>query len=78
MSTMTGTSRSSYPTANAKTQTFAILSPGHGSVLELDTAGNAKAADPVRQTGKEKFFLVDVAGELSMEKIGVALISPAR
>ncbi len=67
-----------YCTANAKTKAFAIV-PQAGSVsLKLDSVGNTKAADLIRQTGRKPFFLVAVTGELSKDVISVESISAVK
>jgi hypothetical protein len=44
----------------------------------LDTAGNAKAADLVRNSGKKSLFFVTVAGAMNGNTVTVDSISMAR
>ncbi len=67
-----------YCTANAKTKSFAIVGQEGSTSLKLDSAGNAKAAELVRQTGRKPFFLVAVTGDLDKDVISVESISPVR
>lgn len=53
-----------YCSANAKTKSFAVVLQD-GLNVNLDNAGNAKAAELVRNTGKKSLFVVTVTGELS-------------
>jgi hypothetical protein len=50
-----------YCTPNAKTKSFAVVQH-NGISLKLDTAGNQKAAELVRQTGKKALYEVQVTG----------------
>jgi len=62
----------------AKTKSFAIVQYD-GLTLNLDTAGNAKAADLVRKGGKKKArFAVVINGEQSRNTIKVDSISAAK
>lgn len=58
----------------AKTKSFAIVQPD-GLSFKLDSAGNAKAAELVRNTGKRPRFTVAITGERSGNTIRVDLIS---
>ena len=62
---------------SAKTSTFAVVDPD-GVSFELDSAGNQKAAELVRQTGKKSVFGVTVTGELHKDTVSVDSISVAR
>ncbi len=64
-----------HPTA--KTKTFGIVQPG-GVLLEFNAAGNTKAADLVRQTGKVELLRVNITGEQSKNTVDVNSLSPAR
>jgi len=66
-----------YCSPNAKTKVFALV-PQYGSSLKLDSAGNQKAAELVRQTGKKALFLVNVSGEEDKNTIKVDSISVAK
>jgi hypothetical protein len=67
-----------YCTANAKTKAFAIVPQEGAMSLKLDSAGNAKAAELIRQTGRKSFFLVTVTGELVRNVVNVESISPVK
>lgn len=62
-------------TPNAKTKSFAIVQRNGGATLDLDSAGNAKAAELVEKFGKKSFFSVDIKGERSRNTVKVASIS---
>ena len=67
-----------YCAANTKTKTFEVVLQD-GLSLRLDPAGNAKAAELVRMTGKTKSFLfVTVTGERSKGTVTVDSILVAR
>lgn len=67
-----------YCTANAKTKTFEVVLQD-GLSLRLDPAGNAKAAELVRKSGKTTSFLfVTVTGERSKSTVTVDSILVAR
>ena len=60
-----------------KTKHFAIVE-SDWSVLQFDSAGNAKAAELVLKTGKKKYLPVTVKGTLSKDKIKVDSVSVSR
>jgi hypothetical protein len=62
---------------SAKTSTFAVVDPD-GVSFELDSAGNQKAAELVRQTGRRPIFSVTVTGEKHKDTVKVDSISVAR
>jgi hypothetical protein len=65
-------------TPNAKTKSFAVVLQD-GLSFDLDTAGNAKAAELVRNTGKRPLFVVSVSGEMGKRNtVKVDSISIAR
>ena len=59
-----------YCSPKAKTRAFSVVQNDWAAV-PLDSAGNAKAADLVRKTGKRRVFAVTVTGELDKETIRV-------
>ena len=59
---------------NAKTKSFALVQQD-SSGLNLDSVGNAKAADPVRNRRKEKSIKVTVTGERAGKAIRTDTIS---
>lgn len=61
-----------HPRANTKS--FAIVTPD-GRSIELDSAGNTRAADLVRQSGKKSRYEVAVVGGISKQIISVDSIS---
>ena len=63
-----------YCAARAKTKYFAVV-PSEGPALKLDSAGNTKAADLVRMTGKKSRLVVAVTGEINKNTIQVDSIS---
>lgn len=63
------------PSARTKSFTF-VEHDGTSSILDL--AGDAKAAELVRKTGKKSRFAVDVTGEKSKHTLKVASISLAK
>jgi hypothetical protein len=67
----------SFCTPNTKTNLFAIVPPD-GVSLQLDAAGNAKAADVVRTAGKKSLIHVNVTGEADKQTIAVTSISAAK
>lgn len=60
-----------------KTSSFAILD-SDGERVTLDSAGNAKAAELVRQAGRKSPFYVTVNGEMSKNTVDVSSIVPNR
>jgi hypothetical protein len=63
-----------YCSPRTKTKSFAIVLP-EGTALKLDAAGDAKAAELVRATGKKSLFNVAVTGERDKNTIKVDSIS---
>jgi hypothetical protein len=61
----------------AKTKSFAVVLTD-GLNLKLDAAGNAKAAELIRETGKKVPATVLITGETSKDTIKVDSISMAR
>jgi len=73
--------RTCRPTAHTKS--FALVKQEDGVSVKLDPAGNAKAADLVRQAGKKShdkksYFVVTVTGEMSKDTVKVDSISRVR
>jgi hypothetical protein len=66
-----------YCSPNTKTKSF-VLVDHDGVSYKLDSSGNAKAAEIVRQTGKKEFLEVAVTGGKSKDQIRVDSISRAR
>ena len=66
-----------YCSPNAKTKLFGIVEQD-GTILPLDSTGNAKAAELVRTIHKKDRFDVIVTGEMSGKTIKVDSISVAR
>lgn len=62
---------------NSKTKSFAVVLPD-GLSLQLDAAGNTKAAELMRQTGKGSAFTIVVTGEKIKNAVNVESISIAR
>jgi len=62
---------------NAKTKSFAVVQPD-GLSFQLDAAGNTKAADLIRQSGKESVLTVAVTGEMIKNTVKVDSISKMR
>lgn len=62
---------------NAKTKSFAVVKPD-GTSFKLDSAGNAKAADLVRNTGKQRMYRVAVTGNASNRTVNVDSIALSR
>ena len=66
-----------YCRPRAKTKCFAIVTPDDQS-FELDSTGNAKAAELVRQSGKKSRYNVAAVGGINKHTIQVESISLAR
>jgi hypothetical protein len=66
-----------YCSPNAKTKSFAVV-PSDGPSFKFDSAGNAKAIELVRKTGKKSLHAVAVTGEMKNNTIQVDSISIAR
>jgi hypothetical protein len=66
-----------YCSPDVKTKSFTLVDHD-GLSHKLDPAGNAKAADAVRQTGKKVPMEVKVAGQQDKDTIQVDSISPVR
>ena len=66
-----------YCSPKEKTKLFALVQ-SDGSTFNLDSAGNAKAAELVGTTGKRPRFAVAVTGEMNKNTIHVDSISMAR
>lgn len=66
-----------YCSPDAKTKFFTLVDHD-GLSHKLDPAGNAKAADVVRQNGKKVPMAVKVAGEQDKDTIQVDSISPVK
>ena len=64
-------------TPSAKTKSF-VLMEQYGLSFKLDAAGNARAAELVRKTGKKSLFAVTVTGEAIKNTVKVDSISIAR
>jgi hypothetical protein len=62
---------------NAKTKSFAVVLPD-GLSFQLDDAGNTKAAELIRQSGKQSVFTVAVTGERIKNTVKVESISKTR
>ena len=60
-----------------KTTSFAVVTPD-GQSFVLDSAGNAKAVELVRKTGKKQGYEVAIAGGVSKHTIQVESISLAK
>jgi len=65
-----------YCSPSVKTRSFALVEQD-GSSFTLDSAGNSKALDLVRTTGKKSLFVVAVTGEAKKNTITVDSISLA-
>lgn len=63
-----------YCSPNVKTKTFGVVED-NWNLLRLDPAGNAKAAELVRQTGKQRLLEVKVTGEIDKNTVKVDSIS---
>jgi hypothetical protein len=66
-----------YCSPNTKTKTFTLVDHD-GLSYNLDSAGNAKAAEIVRQFGNKKLLEVTVTGEKNKGEIKVSSISQHR
>jgi hypothetical protein len=66
-----------YCSPRAKTKSFAVVQ-ADGTIVSLDSAGNAKAAELVRAAGKQSRFAVGVTGTLSKDTISVDSITMAK
>jgi hypothetical protein len=66
-----------YCSPNAKTKSFTLVDHD-GLSYTLDAAGNAKAAEIVRRTGKKRLLEVSVIGEAGENVIQVTSISTAK
>jgi len=65
-----------YCAPSAKTRTFAVVQHD-GLIFNLDSVGNAKAAELVRKVGKKSRFAIVIMGEVSGHEIKVDSISMA-
>jgi hypothetical protein len=63
-----------YCAPSARTKFFAVV-PSEGPALKLDSAGNTKAAELVRITGKKSRLVVAVTGEINKNTVKVDSIS---
>jgi len=63
-----------YCSPNAKTKSFTVVQQ-NGLNLNLDAAGNAKAAGLVRNAGKKSLFSVAVTGQMTGDIVQVNTIS---
>jgi len=63
-----------YCSPNAKTKAFTLVLDD-GETLKLDTAGNAKAEELVKNTGKKRYFRVEVTGVQTKDTVKVDTIS---
>src|SRR5579862_599165 len=59
---------------NAKTKSFAVV-PQDWKMVRFDPAGNAKAAELVHNTAKQRVYLVTIAGEMDRDSLKVDSIS---
>jgi hypothetical protein len=66
-----------YCSPKPKTKSFAVVQ-ADGTILSLDSSGNAKAAELVRTTGKRSLFFVAITGDRSRGGIRVDSIAMAR
>lgn len=66
-----------YCSPTPRTKSFSVVQQD-GLSLKLDSAGNAKATELVRKTGKRSRFPVAITGEISRNTIKVDSISMAR
>jgi hypothetical protein len=66
-----------YCRANAGTKFFTVVQPD-GQSFRLDSTGNAKAAEIVRNGNRKFIFVVDVTGEVRNHLIKVDSISMLR
>lgn len=67
----------SYCSPGKKTKYFAIVQSS-GLTFRLNPAGNAKAAELVRTTGKKSRFEVTVTGAMNKDVVTVDSISPIK
>jgi hypothetical protein len=65
-----------YCAPKPKTKSFAVVRRD-GRALRFDSAGDAKALAYVQSAGKQRFYEVNVTGEMSGKRIQVASIAPA-
>jgi len=65
-----------YCAPKAKTKSFAVVQPD-GQTFVLDSAGNVKASELVRQAGRKHFYEVAISGEFVGKAIQVESISVA-
>ncbi len=65
-----------YCSPSTKTKSFALVQE-FGPTLTLDSAGNAKALDLVRNTAKKSILVVVVQGEMNKSTISVDSIAMA-
>jgi len=66
-----------YCSPNAKTKSFAVVQ-SDGRSFTLDSEGDARAAELVRNTGKKSLFAVVITGEMTQHTVKVESISMAR
>ena len=66
-----------YCSPSAKTKTFAVVQ-FDGPSLQFDSAGNAKAAELVRKTGKKALLAVVITGDMDKNTIKVDSIVLAK
>jgi hypothetical protein len=66
-----------YCSPRPKTKVFGVVQQD-GSIYKLDSAGNLKAVDLVRKTGKQSRFPVAITGEMNGNTIQVNSISVIR
>lgn len=65
-----------YCSPHKNTKSFGVVQ-ADGSDLEFDAAGNAKAAELVRKTGKKSGYVVIVTGERTRNTVAVNTLSLA-
>ena len=65
-----------YCAPTVKTKTFAVVQDDW-DILQLDAAGNVKAADLVRKTGKQRLIEVNLTGEKNKSRVKVDSLSTA-
>lgn len=63
-----------YCSPDKKTKSFGVVQPD-GSDIELDAAGNAKAAALVQKAGKKSHYTVTVTGQWIRNRVAVDSIS---
>ena len=66
-----------YCSPGSKTKVFAVIQPD-GTTFKLDAAGNDKAAELVRKTGRKSRFVVLITGEIGGNALKVDSISAAQ